>query len=466
MKINYLDFILSSISEENDFEDTKSILKWIEDLKNKVKFSIKQKSLSELENWKYPKRESIYHKNKSFFSINGFSGSSTYKQIPNDDQPLIIQDEVGILGFIVKKINGVLFFLVQAKIEPGNINIIQLSPTLQATVSNYLLKHGGSEPDYMHYFLDASEENILYDQLLSEEGTRFLKKRNRNMIIFVKEEIKVKDNYKWMTLKQIKCLMQFDNTVNRCARSVISLIRYDFDLENSNLKSIIYKKIFDKSSIFLNSLSGLYKAKNSIEYITQYIKIYKAKNMQKIKKIALHEMGNWETKADEIIPHNKEEFKIIGVSANISIREVKEWDQPMIQPRRNAIFGVICKFFENNLHFLVKVEGELGTFDGVELSPTVKVYKFDDELNNPYFEYLIKAKEKYKLIDSLQSEEGGRFFKEQNRNLIVLADENFSEEVHPGYIWIDLYQLSFFNQFNNMLNIHLRNFLALVPNHK
>ena len=32
---------------------------------------------------------------------------------------------------------------MQAKVEPGNINSIQLSPTLQATRSNYTKAHGG-----------------------------------------------------------------------------------------------------------------------------------------------------------------------------------------------------------------------------------------------------------------------------------------------------------------------------------
>jgi oxidase EvaA len=45
-------------------------------------------------------------------------------------QPIINQPEVGYLGFIVKKINGVMHFLIQAKIEPGNVNCVQLSPTI------------------------------------------------------------------------------------------------------------------------------------------------------------------------------------------------------------------------------------------------------------------------------------------------------------------------------------------------
>ena len=70
-------------------------------------------------------------------------------------------------------------------------------------------------------------------------------------------------------------------------------------------------------------------------------------------------------------------------------------------------------------------------------------------------------KNKQILIDTIQSEEGGRFLNEQNRNIFALANDNFDEELLPGYIWIDLYQLSFLNQFNNILNIQLRNLIAL-----
>ena len=65
------------------------------------------------------------------------------------------------------------------------------------------------------------------------------------------------------------------------------------------------------------------------------------------------------------------------------------------------------------------------------------------------------------MIQSNQ-EEGGRFLNEQNRNIFALANDDFDEELLPGYIWIDLYQLSFLNQFNNILNIQLRNLIALL----
>ena len=105
----------------------------------------------------------------------------------------------------------------------------------------------------------------------------------------------------------------------------------------------------------------------------------------------------------------------------------------------------------------------MGTFDIVEFSPTVQLSNGINDSNDPYLEFILKSKNKTIIFDTLHSEEGGRFFKEQNRNIFVLVNDNFLEELLPDYIWIDLYQLSFFNQFNNMVNIQLRNLIALLP---
>lgn len=77
----------------------------------------------------------------------------TIRDVSTWDQPIINQPEIGFLGFIVKKIQGVYHFLMQAKIEPGNLNVVQLSPTLQATRSNYTRVHKGAIPKYLEYFI-------------------------------------------------------------------------------------------------------------------------------------------------------------------------------------------------------------------------------------------------------------------------------------------------------------------------
>ena len=111
---------------------------------------------------------------------------------------------------------------MQAKIEPGNLNQIQISPTLQATKSNFTQAHGGKKPAYLDYFLHAERYQIILDQLQSEQSSRFLKKRNRNMLIWVEEEVPLLPSHRWMTLGQIKELAcKYDNLVNMDTRTVL-----------------------------------------------------------------------------------------------------------------------------------------------------------------------------------------------------------------------------------------------------
>ena len=68
----------------------------------------------------------------------------------NWDHPIIVQKELGILGIIKDKVKNK--YLLQAKVEPGNKNKLQLSPTVQATKSNYERVHGGKKIPYLNIF--------------------------------------------------------------------------------------------------------------------------------------------------------------------------------------------------------------------------------------------------------------------------------------------------------------------------
>ena len=217
-------------------KSTQDILDWLDHKKSVVHVEINKTSLNSLSNWKLDSKK-IFHESGKFFSICGMEIETNWGGVPSWSQPIIHQPEIGILGIISKKINNEIYFLLQAKIEPGNINKVQLSPTLQATKSNYTKVHGGKPPNYLNYFL-SKNKIILLDQLQSEQGARFLHKRNRNIIIMVEEDIKVIDEYIWLTLDQIKCLMRYDNIINMDTRSVIAGININrknietFEIEN------------------------------------------------------------------------------------------------------------------------------------------------------------------------------------------------------------------------------------------
>src|SRR5690606_1498656 len=107
------------------------------------------------------------------------------------------------------------------KIEPGNVGGFQIAPTVQATESNYKRVHGGDKTLYLDPFLD-SKSIIFHDSLQTEQGWKFLKKRNRNIVIKVKTKLKEHSLYKWTDINAVLELMLKKNIFNSDSRSVIS----------------------------------------------------------------------------------------------------------------------------------------------------------------------------------------------------------------------------------------------------
>jgi oxidase EvaA len=60
------------------------------------------------------------------------------------------------------------------------------------------------------------------------------------------------------------------------------------------------------------------------------------------------------------------------------------------------------------------------------------------------------------------SEEGGRFYKNQNRNIIVEVSEDFDMDVPKNYKWLTLNQLMKFMEYNNNVNIEARSLLSVL----
>lgn len=226
-----VDLIISSATEENEFMSSSQVLDWLDNLNKKITFEILFVDLPLLNNWYFDQGNNLRHVSKKFFSIEGIQVEMGFngENVKRWDQPIINQPEIGFLGILCQKKNGILYFLMQAKIEPGNINKIQISPTLQATKSNFTMIHGGKSPLFLEYFKSNLQyTRIIVDQLQSEQGARFLKKRNRNMIVEVAEDFKLEEippNFCWLTLCQIKKFFNIPNLVNMDTRTVLSCIQ-------------------------------------------------------------------------------------------------------------------------------------------------------------------------------------------------------------------------------------------------
>lgn len=445
--------------ENSNFkENIDKILDWIKELNSNTKVSIVETNLKSDDFWFFDKEKGVIrNRNDSFFEIIGIKGKIEDKEI---EQPIILQKEIGYLGILCKKIDGITKYLMQAKIEPGNVNCVQISPTIQATKSNFTQKHGGNKPLYLEYFINANKYNIIADQIQSEQSSRFLGKRNRNMIIEIEEDIEVYPRFRWMTLNEIKQLMRYRNLVNMDTRTVISCL------------PLSSKKFFDIDPIYYKKINEKYR--NSLEneqYSEEIVKVYHKINNYKMFSnfnfniVPLNELNKWNISSKELSCKKSFPFKVIFCDIEIEGREVKKWTQPLFKSNGKALFGLIIAKDNDMIKILTKIQPEIGCFDMVELGPTVQRefgenFKGDNVVDKIFNIHL--EKRKGVIFDSILSEEGGRFYHEENRNVIILIENNEIEGISEEYQWLSYKALMHMNMFNNSLNIQLRNLLSVI----
>ena len=228
--ISRIETMVASIRDDNQINKLDYIIDWFNKKREESDMVVEEIGINDLDKWNVdPDTGNIKHESGGFFEVIGVKALNTFDREVGKKgwtQPMIAKNPGGILGIIMKRINDIPHYLLQAKAEPGNIGKLQLSPTLQATTSNLLKAHGGSKPLFAEYFDEENNPNIIYAKWQSEDGGRFHLKSNYNMIVEIKEdeELKIPDSFIWVTLYQIKQLMKIENFVGPHVRGIISYL--------------------------------------------------------------------------------------------------------------------------------------------------------------------------------------------------------------------------------------------------
>ena len=188
----------------------KNVSEWLKIQRKKQFLTVKKIDLSKLTKWVYDKKE-IYHESKKFFKIAGIRIKTNFYKQKNWDQPIIVQNEIGMLGIIKNvKTNK---YLLQAKVEPGNINKIQISPTVQATRSNYSRIHGGKTIPFLKFFKKKNKNFSLQ----SEQAFRYYNKKNSNIVTYVSKKIDIDEKFRWFSKIEIFNLLKEKNLIKKSA---------------------------------------------------------------------------------------------------------------------------------------------------------------------------------------------------------------------------------------------------------
>ena len=231
---NFLKKINVNIDEKTEFKfealkdrsikgTEEELLDWYWSFVNSSTMEVKKIPLKDCRNWNFDNKDGhIYHSSGEFYRVEGFriTGSNSREVTSGWDQPFLVQEgfDGGILGLIRKRFKGIPHYLVEAKEEPGNYNIVQISPTVQATFSNLKRAHKGNSTPYSELFLNhkAYPVKLVFDQWTLEDGGRLFNKRNRTMLIEYSEEkdLEIYSNrFKWTSLYQLKKLVSEQNAI-------------------------------------------------------------------------------------------------------------------------------------------------------------------------------------------------------------------------------------------------------------
>jgi oxidase EvaA len=410
------------------------------------RFRVDRIPFADLSGWDFePDTGNLVHESGRFFSVEGLRVRTNQPWVSEWTQPIIVQPEIGVLGILVKRFGGVPHCLMQAKMEPGNINGLQISPTVQATRSNYLKVHGGAGTKYLEYFRPDSRGRVLFDGLQSEQGSWFLHKRNRNIVVETEDDVPPDEDFCWLTLGQIHRLLRLDHMVNMDSRSVLSCIPPALTRPDDGDDWAVH----DLGEI----LSWLTELRARQELVQRLVPL---------KHVA---EDGWRLGTDVIDHRDGKYFDIIAVAVQASNREVAAWTQPLLAPKRPGVLALLVKRIGGTLHALVQARSDAGMPSFAELTATVHCQpgNYADapaEHRPPYLDYVLAAPAGRVWLDVMYSEEGGRFHHAQNRYLVIEVEDDFAAEPGDRYLWATLNQLTSLLPHSNYLTVKLRSLMA------
>jgi oxidase EvaA len=225
----HLDWFREQIARSLTIEpkDPAPILAWRDERRASIQFKADLIGLDEVRGWSRDAQGNVRHKTGQFFGVEGVRiESGDLREVASWDQPIYTQPEGGILGMVARETaeKGVQF-LLQAKAEPGNLGVLQLCPTIQSTWSNIRRAHAGKRPPMVEVLTVGNGVRIVYRAEHNEEGGRFWRKSNENVIAFVDDESVIETDLKmfcWTSLSQIKELALMDNIVSPFVKTILA----------------------------------------------------------------------------------------------------------------------------------------------------------------------------------------------------------------------------------------------------
>jgi len=439
-----------------------ALLGWLAERAAARALRVERTSFADLEHWSLDGTHgAIRHDSGRFFSVEGLAVSTNHGWRREWSQPILLQPEVGFLALLVREVDGVLHALVQAKVEPGNLGKAQLSPTIQATRSNVLGVHRGHAVRYIEHVNGTAPGHVLLDVLQSEQGSWFLRKRNRNLVVEVQEDVEPHPDFRWTPLSVLRSALLVDNVVNMDLRSVISCLPTTGRLGPVDDGGPV---VDERVQALRRSLAARPEPDHALRRWVTDIRS-RRELVQRLRPLSDTASSGWVLGEDAIEHVDGKYFSVFGITVTASGREVGSWSQPIVAAASPGLLALLVTQVDGVLRALVQMRTQAGGFEVAELAPTVHCQPANyadlpESAAPPYLDVVATADEGSVLYDSWQSEEGGRFHHLQNRYVVVEVPPSFDTSQTPEHRWVTLGEIGDLLTHENYVTIELRTLMA------
>ncbi|GAB2862609.1 NDP-hexose 2,3-dehydratase family protein [Actinocorallia aurea] len=413
--------------------------RWLRERADAHRFAIEPIPFGALRGWRFADGTgNLVHDSGRFFTVEGLRIGGPDGPV---HQPVIDQPEIGILGILAKEFDGVLHFLMQAKMEPGNPCPVMLSPTVQATRSNYTRVHRGSPVRHLEHFLGPGRGRVVADVLQSEHGDWFRGKRNRNMVVEALGPVEEHEDFRWVTLAQLHALLGRDNVVNMDARTVLSCLpRAESAAEGRDVPVTPTQEL--------------------LSWFTDR----RADAGPPAVRLPLAGLPGWRYGPTAISREDGAGFRVVAVDVRAEAREVASWSQPLIEPVGRGLAAFLVREFGGVTHVLVQALPEPGFRDGVELGPTVQrmsraVPAYGSQA---FLDHVPPPGSPLIRFEAVHAEEGGRFLRAESRYVIADAGPGVPDAPPPGFAWATAAQLTELLRHCHYVNVQARTLMVCL----
>ncbi len=413
-----------------------AIAAWRAEQRVRSAFVCEGMPLEALGRWNMAERE-IAHATGGFFRIIAVRTSSSDTGIDGEAQPFILQPEIGILGFLARRGAAGPELLVQAKTEPGNEGAVQLAPSFQCTPSNYTARHGGTPAPFFEHFAEPPPGGVISDLRQSEQGTRFLGKFNRNMVVELPDALAPQEPgpaWRWLDAAALRGLLVADNVLNTDARSVLVSTPWRYWAGGEPFARWAGTDGF--GAALLHSYRQAVEDDAAAWLLTRRAAVSITN-----KRLALTDLPGWRMADGALAPIVPGSFAVRGYRVQARDREVPNWEQPLVDSAGEGQITLICQRHGGVLRVLLRARAEPGLGNRVEIAASVQVAPGSAPEAGFEAELTEAAAGAQVHLACHQSEEGGRFHRDGNAYRIVELDAAMPLARPAAFRWVTLRQL-------------------------